>query len=153
MKNLHIIVAAVAFCLFSCSQPQKDTSVLFKSSDDFKKSNLPFSEVVVVGNMMYLSGVVGNPPDNTMTLVEGGIKAEARQALENMKKVLENNGSSLENVVKCTVMLADISEWAAFNEEYVKFFPGEKPARSAFGTTGLALGARVEIECIAVIAK
>lgn len=153
MKNLPIIIVAVGLGFFSCSQPQKGTSVSFKSSDDFKKSNLPFSEAVVVGNMMYLSGVVGNPPDNTMALVEGGIKAEARQALENMKVVLENNGSSMENVVKCTVMLADISEWATFNEEYVKFFPGEKPARSAFGTTGLALGARVEIECIAVIRK
>ena len=153
MKNSYVIIAVVVFGLFSCSEPQKGTLASFKSSDDFKKSNLPFSEVVVAGNMMYLSGQVGSSPDNAMMLVEGGIKAEARQALENMKKVLENNGSSLENVVKCTVMLADISEWATFNEEYVKFFPGEKPARSAFGTTGLALGARVEIECIAVIGK
>ncbi|MEQ9415152.1 MAG: Rid family hydrolase, partial [Cyclobacteriaceae bacterium] len=64
-----------------------------------------------------------------------------------------NNGASLNDIVKCTIMLADINEWADFNAEYVKYFPGNKPARSAFATNGLALNARVEIECIAVLKK
>lgn len=136
-----------------CCQQRKTEDISFIASDEFNKLNLPFSEVVIAGNMMYLSGQVGSTPDNPMTLVQGGVKNEARQALENIKSVLERNGSSLENVVKCTVMLADISEWGDFNTEYVKYFPGKKPARSAFATNGLALGARVEIECIAVLKK
>jgi len=149
MKNFFLTLF-VAFSLLACQQKQ-NSEVVFIASDEFKKSNLPFSEVVVVGNMMYLSGQIGSSPDDPMNLVEGGMKNEARQALENIKQVLESNGSSMDNVVKCTVMLADISEWGDFNSEYVKFFPGDKPARSAFATNGLALGARVEIECIAVV--
>jgi enamine deaminase RidA (YjgF/YER057c/UK114 family) len=71
--------------------------------------------------------------------------------MKNIKKVLEQNGSSIEDIIKCTCMLADISEWGQMNSEYLKFFPNHKPARSAFGTTGLSLGARVEIECTAYV--
>jgi enamine deaminase RidA (YjgF/YER057c/UK114 family) len=72
--------------------------------------------------------------------------------MENIKATLEKNGSSLDHVVKCTVMLADIKEWAQMNTVYVTYFKKDRlPARSAFGTNGLALGARVEIECIAVV--
>lgn len=143
----------VAPLFFICCQQKKTEPVSFIVSDALEKSNLPFSEVVTVGNTMYLSGQIGSSPDDPMTLVQGGIKNEARQALENIKNVLEENGSSMENVVKCTVMLTDIKEWADFNTEYVKYFPHKKPARSAFATNGLAMGARVEIECIAVIKK
>lgn len=150
MKNLMLLFI-VALSLFYSCQPKEKEEISFVASEEFKKSNLPFSELVIVGNVMYLSGQVGSSPEDPMTLVSGGMKAEARQALENIKRVLEDNGSSMENVVKCTVMLADISEWGDFNAEYVKFFPGNKPARSAFGTNGLALGARLEIECIAIL--
>ena len=74
-------------------------------------------------------------------------------ALENIKKVLEANGSSMESVVKCLVMMADITEWPEMNEVYVTYFQNPFPARSAFAGTGLALGARVEIECWAVVDK
>jgi 2-iminobutanoate/2-iminopropanoate deaminase len=107
----------------------------------------PFSEVVKVGRMLYLAGQLGT--DSTGHLAPGGIQAETRQSLENIKHVLETNGSSLDHVVKCTVMLADIKEWGAMNEVYVTFFPTHLPARSAFGTQGLALNGRVEIECMA----
>ncbi|HWL38915.1 MAG TPA: Rid family hydrolase, partial [Gemmatimonadaceae bacterium] len=70
---------------------------------------------------------------------------------ESIKATLEANGSSLDRVVKCTVMLADIREWAAMNEVYARYFPSRRPARSSFGTSGLALNARAEIECIAVV--
>ena len=81
----------------------------------------------------------------------GGIAAETKQTMENIRTVLEKNGSSLDHVVKCTVMLADIKEWADMNAVYVTFFKKDRlPARSAFGTSGLVLGARVEIECIAI---
>jgi len=147
------LLFSILLATLVCCQPASQDKVTFVASDDFKKSNLPFSEMVIVGDVMYLSGQIGSRPDNPMTLVEGGIKEEARQALENIKQLLEKNGSSMDNVVKCTVMLADISEWGEFNSEYIKFFPGNKPSRSAFGTNGLALNARVEIECVAVIRK
>ena len=109
---------------------------------------LPFSDAILVDNMIYLSGQVGNKP-GTFDLVEGGIRAEAKQTMENIKTVLKANGASMEDIIKCTVFIADIKEWGTFNEEYVKFFPNKKPARSALGANGLALGARVEVECMA----
>lgn len=110
----------------------------------------PFSEAVRVGHMLYLSGQVGDLPGEGK-LVEGGIQAETRQAMENIRAVLERWGSSLDRVVKCTVMIDDMSEWPAMNEVYTTFFPGHKPARSAIGADGLALGAAVEIECWATV--
>jgi reactive intermediate/imine deaminase len=114
-----------------------------------KASKLPFSEAVRVDNMLYLSGQIGL--DCSGNLVSGGIAAETRQALENIKAVLEKYGSSMERIVKCTVMLADIREWEEMNKVYLTFFHNELPARSALGANGLALMARVEIECIAVV--
>jgi reactive intermediate/imine deaminase len=111
---------------------------------------LPFSDAVRVGNMLYLSGKIGNLP-GTAQLAGGGIQGETRQTMENIKASLEKHGSSLDEVVKCTVFLADIAEWDAMNEVYVTFFPENPPARSALGASGLALGARVEIECLAAM--
>ena len=108
----------------------------------------PFAEAVRVGNVLYLSGQLG---DSAGKIVPGGIEAETRRTLENIKAALERNGSSMDNVVKCTAMLADMHEWAAMNEVYVTFFPTHLPARSAFGTTGLALNARMELECMATV--
>jgi 2-iminobutanoate/2-iminopropanoate deaminase len=110
---------------------------------------LPFSEAVRVGTMLYLSGQIGT--DSPMKLVSGGITPETRQAMENIKATLERYGSSLDHVIKVTVMLADMSEWAEMNKVYVTYFSKHLPARSALGANGLALGARVEIECIAVL--
>jgi 2-iminobutanoate/2-iminopropanoate deaminase len=110
---------------------------------------LPFAEAVRVGEMLYLSGLLGT--DSTGQLVPGGIGPETRQALTNVATVLARHGATLAQVIKCTVMLADIGEWAAMNEVYVTFFQTHLPARSAFGTTGLALGARLELECVAVL--
>ena len=111
---------------------------------------LPFSEAVRVDDTLYLSGQVGVKP-GTLTLVDGGMPAEARQTLENIRATLEASGLAMDDVVKCTVMLADMAEWGAFNEIYQTFFEAPYPARSAFGATGLALDARVEVECIAVV--
>ena len=112
-------------------------------------ATLPFSPAVRVGHILYLSGQLGT--DSTGRLVAGGIEAETKQTLTNIKALLEANGSSMDRVVKCLVMLADIGEWGRMNSVYVTFFPTHKPARSAFGATGLALGARAEIECIATV--
>src|SRR5947209_6278770 len=103
-------------------------------------ATMPFSPAVRVGNILYLAGTLGT--DSTMKLVPGGIEAETRQALSNIKRLLEANGSAMDRVIKCLVMLADIGEWGRMNGVYLTFFPVHKPARSAFGTSGLALGGR-----------
>jgi len=112
-------------------------------------SGLPFSMAVRVGNMLYLSGQIGNKP-GTRELADTGIAGQTRQALENIKTVLASAGSSLDRAVKCTVFLADIRDYAAMNAVYATFFPKDPPARSTVAGSGLALGARVEIECLAV---
>ncbi len=118
----------------------------YLTSEQTESLGLPFSDAVRAGDLLILSGQLGNLP-GSLQLAPGGIRAEARQALENVKRILEANGSSMDKVVKCTVMMADIAEWGAFNEVYVTYFPGHKPARSAFAASGLAAGGRVELEC------
>ena len=100
--------------------------------------------------MLYLSGQLGVKP-GTLELVPGGMKQQARQTMENIKLALESNGFSMSNIVKCTVMLDDISQWGAFNEVYKTFFTKPYPARSAFGADGLGLGALLEVECIGAV--
>ena len=111
---------------------------------------LPFSDAVRVGNLIYVSGQLGT--DENLKLAPGGVLAETNRALENISAILKRSGSSLEYVVKCTVMLADMSEWDAMNTVYITFFPKNRmPARNAFAATGLALGARIEIDCVAAL--
>jgi 2-iminobutanoate/2-iminopropanoate deaminase len=124
-------------------------AIEFLNSGKVTPTTLPFSEAVRVGDTLYLSGQIGIKP-GTLELAPGGIREQSRQTLENIKTTLETHGYGLRDVVKCTVMLADIAEWAAFNEVYRDFFAPPFPARSALGANGLALGARVEVECIAV---
>ena len=112
--------------------------------------NLPFSEGVRVNNTLYMSGQLGNLPGKH-ELVPGGIAPETRQALENISAALNRHQASMQDLVKCTVFLADISEAPAMNKVYKTFFTDHYPARSAIAGSGLALGARVEIECIAVL--
>ncbi|WP_274628472.1 RidA family protein [Arvimicrobium flavum] len=128
-------------------------AVDFISSPAAKAANLPFSVAVRVGDVLYLSGALGNVPGK-LELVPGGLEAETRQTLENIRSVLEANGLTLADVFKCTVMLADMSKWADFNRVYLEYFdPDRLPARSAFGANGLALGAQVELECCAYVRK
>jgi 2-iminobutanoate/2-iminopropanoate deaminase len=107
----------------------------------------PLTQFVRVGETIYLSGMLGTDADG---IVAGGTAAETRQALSNVRAALEKSGATMDDVVKCTVFLADIQEWAAMNEVYATFFPKNKPARSAVGVNGLARGGRVEIECLAI---
>lgn len=107
----------------------------------------PLSQFVRVGETIYLSGMLGSTPEG---LVAGGVAPETRQALTNIKAALEKSGTTMGDVVKCTVFLADMAEWGAMNEVYTTFFVKNRPARSAIGVNGLARSARVEIECVAV---
>ena len=113
---------------------------------------LPFSTAVRVGDLLFLSGQIGTLP-GTRQLASGGVAGETRQTMENIKTVLEFAGSSMDRVVKCTVFLLDIDDYAAVNEVYGTYFPVDPPARSAMAASGLALGSQVEIECIALAGR
>lgn len=110
-----------------------------------------FSTAIRNGDLLWMSGQIGALPGVTPpTLVEGGIEAETRQVFENIRTVLSAAGLGLGDLVKCTVFLADIADFAAMNAVYAGYFEGiTPPARSTVAGSGLALGARVEIECVA----
>ena len=154
MKSLLLItvVAATVACGATPPSNQAADPVEYLNSGKSLPTDLPFSEAVRVGDTLYLSGQIGNVP-GTLELVPGGLEEEARQVMENIRTSLETHGYAMSDLVKCTVMLTDIAEWPAFNEVYKSFFVDRYPARSAFGVNGLAVGARVEVECIAVQGK
>ncbi len=152
MKN-SIAGWLMCLALLSCHNDQKEKAVdvgtTVKQGPKFTPSELPypFSSAVQVGDILYLSGDVGEADDGS-GLVPGGLEAETHQMFKRIKTTLARHGLGLEDVFKCTVMLADISEWSAFNEIYAQYFEaGKYPTRSAMGVSGLALGARVEMEC------
>jgi 2-iminobutanoate/2-iminopropanoate deaminase len=164
MKLLYLVVAALCFSgVLVCSlqaQQQRQASQAKPGATQpapsveylagTRSGSAPLSEAVRVGSMLYLSGQLG--VDASGTLASGGIKGETKQVMENIRNTLEKNNSGMDRVVKCTVMLTDIADRSAMNEVYVTFFSKDRlPARSAFGTTGLALGAKVEIECLATV--
>jgi reactive intermediate/imine deaminase len=120
----------------------------FDRSPETAAAGLPFSDAVRAGDLLFLSGQLGTRGGQ---LVPGGIEAETAQVLDNIRAILERNGSGLERVVKCTAFLADMSEWARMNAVYRRYFTSHLPARSAFAAAGLAFGARIELECIATV--
>ena len=111
---------------------------------------LPFSSAVRVGNVLYLSGQMGFRDDGTLA---EGMEGQARQALDNVGAVLRSARLDFGDVFHCTVMLADMDQWPAFNNVYLEYFSEPLPTRSAFGASGLALGGLVEIECQAYAGK
>lgn len=113
-------------------------------------AGLPFSDAVQVGEVLYLSGQIAVVP-GTLEMVPGGIKAQSHQVMKNIRQVLNHAGLDMNDVFKCTVMLADMDDWPAFNEIYASYFSDGFPARSAFGAAGLAVGARLEVECMAKV--
>jgi len=110
----------------------------------------PYSQGILAGNLLFTSGQIPLDPA-TGTMVAGGIRAETKQVFENLKAVLEAGGASLKDVVKTTVFLTDLSEFASMNEIYAAYFPSEPPARSTVGVAALPRGARVEIEAVAMV--
>jgi reactive intermediate/imine deaminase len=150
MKLPMAAVLSLAIAASATGSPADPPAPQFFPSSDPALAALPFSEAVRTGDLLFVSGQIGNVP-GTLDLVPGGIEAESRQALENMRTILERHGSSLDRVAKCTVFLADMREWPAFNEVYRRFFARNLPARSALGASGLARGSRVEIECVASV--
>lgn len=157
MKNLILLFFGLTIFL-SCTNSQlvkKETDkdakpkVEWLSSKVERKKNAPFSDAVRVSDLLFLAGQIGYNNDS-LKLAYGGIKAETTQALENIKDVLELHDSDMEHVVKCTVILADIDDFSAFNEVFRQYFPKNKPARTTFAAN-LVMGAKIEIEVIAVV--
>ena len=146
MSRVTLFICALSVLLISSLNVQ--AAEIDKYDDGpFKGKGFPYSESARVGDLLFLAGQTGEDKDGN--LVPGGIKSEAEQVISNIKAALARRGLALEHVVKCTVFLADIAEWDAFNQVYKKHFSQPYPARSALGVTGLAGKARVEMECIA----
>ena len=150
LEVLLLRALALSLTLLGAAAPLARADTDFIASAETRALGLPFSDAVRIDDLLVLSGQLGVDAA-TFKLVEGGIEAETRQIFDNMQRILAGSGATLDDIVKCTVMIADIGEWPAFNALYVTYFPGNKPARSAFGANGLALGARVELECWAVL--
>ncbi|PHI21318.1 reactive intermediate/imine deaminase [Lewinellaceae bacterium SD302] len=167
----YLFICLLAGCLLACNpekendgqippaieELQKDVAdieamlnskPIFHASPDPTRADTPFSEAVQAGNLYFLSGQIGRDP-KTKKLAEGGIRAETRQCLENIKAVLANHGLEMKDVVKALVILDDIGDFAAFNEIYREYLP-QKPARTTFAAEALAVGAKIEIEVTAV---
>ena len=148
MKSYYFIYYILFSLFISCNNSEKKADLVFYKSKLERKKNAPFSDAVQAGNTLYLAGQVGINPESNK-LAEGGITGQTIQTLENIKNVLELNGSDLEHVVKCTVILADINDFNDFNAIFRKYFPKNKPARTTFAAD-LLVGAKIEIDVIAV---
>lgn len=158
VKSLIIVVVFLFNSCLSLKVGNKDVksstvknqaTIEFINSQENIDRGYPFSEATVVNGIIYLSGEIGTLPDGS--LISGGIIPETQQTLTNIKNKLEKIGGSMDDIFKCTCMLSDIKDWPLMSQEYKKFFnPNKLPARSAFAGSGLALGAKLEIECMAI---
>src|SRR5688572_26535947 len=141
-----LLLAALA-----AAQPAERPAVEHIGAPTLNGQRLPFSNAVRAGDTVYLSGALGTGADGKLP---AGIEAQARQTMDNIAATLKSAGLGWADVVKCTVMLDNMADWPAFNGIYRTYFPdGKFPARSAFGADGLALGALLEVECIAYAGK
>ena len=147
IRQLLSILVLLAVLLLASTSRIHAAEIERYDDGPFEGMGYPFSESARVGDLLFLAGQIGEDADGK--LVQGGIKAEAEQAMLNIEAALARRGLAMEHVVKCTVFLADIAEWATFNEVYTQHFSHPYPTRSALGASGLAADARVEVECIA----
>lgn len=128
---------------------EKSESIEYGTSEAGRKIGLPYSEAVTYGRLMFLAGQVGNHP-GTMDLVAGGIQEQTRQAIRNLEGVLRRHGSDLEHVLRCAVYLMDLADFDAMNEAYAECLGRCRPSRTTIGVAALPIGARIEIDCVAV---
>lgn len=144
-----MLVGGIAVHYWGAHVDDAHSVVVFNTAEN-ASLGLPFSEAARIGNTLYVSGQIGVEP-GSLELVPGGVKAETRQTMQNIRVVLERYGSSMDQVAKCTVFLRDMNEWSLMNEAYVASFGTHRPARAALGSSGLALDGSVEIECVAYV--
>ncbi len=154
MKKHNLVITvklavAVAFLAFGAAALTAQGLKTEVKSDRAPKAVGPYAQAITAGSLVFCSGQIPIDPA-TGKLVEGGIEAQTRQVLMNLKVVLEAAGSSLDQVVKSTVMITDMADFAAMNKAYAEFFKAPFPARATFQAAGLAMKAMVEIDCIAI---
>lgn len=148
MRTMSWMLGGALLLAMPLAGAKEPPRIEFHDSGTVVPKGLPFSEAVRVGGVLFLSGQIGNEP-GSMKLVPGGLGPETGQAMRNIEAILRAHGYGMDDLVKCTVMLADMARWSEFNDAYRGFFGKHFPARSALGVNGLALGAQVEIECVA----
>ncbi|WP_439152018.1 Rid family detoxifying hydrolase [Winogradskyella sp.] len=147
MKSIFSIFCILLLISFqSCDN--ENSEIIFHKSHELSRANVPFSDAVETEGLLFLTGQIGKDHKNGK-LVNGGIKEETKQVIENIKDVLAYHDLSLDHVVKCTVILKGINDFKSFNEVYTTYFT-RKPARTTFAAAGLAGGASIEIDVIAV---
>jgi len=145
MKSKFLFLGLLIFVSFQSCENSK-SEIIFHQSHEPSRANVPFSDAVETKDLLFLTGQIGKDHKNGQ-LVSGGIEAETKQTIENIKAVLEHHKLTLDNVVKCTVILKDINEFKAFNSVYTQYFT-KKPARTTFAASDLAGGASIEIDVI-----
>ena len=146
MKKLIIL----SIFILGCDSPQAlKKNIEYFNSPEHLANDYPFSEATIVNDIIYVSGQIGTSENGEV--IGGGIEGETLQALENIESILKRMGGSKSDIFKCTCMLKDIGDWPSMSKTYKSFFEGSMlPSRSAFAGSGLALGALVEIECLAI---
>ncbi|ARV09125.1 reactive intermediate/imine deaminase [Winogradskyella sp. PC-19] len=143
----YLSISCFLFVIFFQSCNNSNSEIIFHKSHEPTRANVPFSDAVETGNLLFLTGQIGK--DHKIgKLVTGGVTAETKQVVLNIQDVLKQHNLTLDNVVKCTVILKDINDFKAFNTVYTQYFT-KKPARTTFAAGGLAGGASIEIEVVA----
>ena len=142
-----VTILSILIFISSCSNQTINNAEYFVSEIS-KELNFPFSDAAIVGNIIYVSGQIGSKP-GTREIVDGGIAAETTQTLNNIMMILNGLGSNSDKIFKCLCMLENIDDYAEMNNAYTRFFNSRDnlPSRSTFAGSGLALGAKIEIEC------
>ena len=145
MYRYVLLILFLGFVLLQCDNT-KNNKTTYHSH---KLDKVPYSESVQVGDILYISGQIANADDDYNKIVDGGIKAQVNQTMKNIQNILKKHSATMDDIVKCTCILADGDDWGPMSEEYVKYFKSHKPARTTFGGAELGDGILVEIDCIA----
>ena len=147
MKKYLLLVLLVGF--WGCENSKQNKTTYHPH----KLDSVPYSESVQVGDMLYISGQIANLEDDYNKIIEGGVRPQVNQTMKNIKTILEKHNASMDDIVKCTCILANGDDWGMMSEEYVKYFKKHKPARTTFGGAELGDDILVEIECIAKLSN
>lgn len=139
------LILFLGFVLLQCDNTKKSKTTYHPH----KLDKVPYSESVQVGDILYISGQIANTDHDYNKVVDGGIRAQVNQTMKNIQNILKKHNATMDDIVKCTCILADDDDWGPMSEEYVKYFKTHKPARTTFGGAELGDGILVEIDCIA----
>ena len=150
MFNNYLIALLFTLTGFQGCQDPKGNKPVYHPHN---LESVPYSESVLVDGMLYISGQIGNDARDYNMIAEGGLRPQVRQAMNNIKNILMKHDATMDDIVKCTCILANGDDWGAMSEEYVKFFEKHKPARTTFGGAELGDDILVEIDCIAKISN